>query len=233
MKRAVIHCDGSCSGNPGRGGWGAVIELEAGELVDIFGGEELTTNNRMELRAAIESLRWARTAGCQQAHIVTDSMYVKNGITGWIRNWKRNNWTTANGQPVKNKDLWEALDALVEAFPVTWDWVRGHSGHPMNERADTLANQGMRDAGSNLAKAAPGTAGIEPSAPNTSGETSRLAGPPSVGKFIRAARDLALRQKSTVLGKELWALLEMHNLTEDRAPSRIPRPAAKRRAGRK
>ncbi len=135
-----IHTDGACSGNPGPGGWGAV--LRAGELVkEIKGGEADTTNNRMELTAAIEAL--AALKRPSRVVLYTDSTYVRQGITEWIHGWKRNNWRTSAKKPVKNEDLWRRLDALSAEHDIDWRWVKGHAGDPGNERADALANEGM------------------------------------------------------------------------------------------
>lgn len=136
----TIHTDGACSGNPGPGGWGAVLQWN-GTVKELKGGEPLTTNNRMELIAAIEALG-ALKRPCQ-VHLHTDSQYVKNGLTGWIHSWKRNGWRTADKKPVKNVELWQALDAAVERHNIVWHWVKGHAGDLMNERADRLANEGM------------------------------------------------------------------------------------------
>ena len=139
-EQVEIYADGACRGNPGPGGWGAVLRFRDREK-ELFGGEPLTTNNRMELTAVIRALE-ALTRPCQ-VQITTDSQYVKNGITTWIHNWKRNGWRTAAKQPVKNDDLWRQLDALAAQHEVRWAWVKGHSGHPENERADALANRGI------------------------------------------------------------------------------------------
>ncbi len=136
----TIYTDGACSGNPGPGGWGALLHFKGSEK-EIFGGEAETTNNRMELMAPIRALG-ALKKPCTVT-IVTDSKYVKDGITTWIHNWKKNGWRTAKKKPVKNAGLWQALEEAVEAHDVSWEWVRGHTGHPENERADALANQGM------------------------------------------------------------------------------------------
>lgn len=133
-----IYTDGACSGNPGPGGWGAII-ITANERLEISGGESATTNNRMEMMAAIEALK--ATSGPVTLH--TDSQYLKNGITDWMRRWKQNGWRTADKKPVKNQDLWQLLDALVSERAVHWKWVKGHAGHPENERADELARQGL------------------------------------------------------------------------------------------
>ena len=133
-----IFTDGACSGNPGPGGWGVLILDESGER-ELSGGERETTNNRMELIAAIEGLRATEGA----VTLYTDSQYVKNGITQWIAGWKRNGWKTANRKPVKNQDLWIALDGAAEGRDVDWRWVKGHAGHHGNERADALARAGV------------------------------------------------------------------------------------------
>lgn len=135
-----LFTDGACKGNPGPGGWGALIRYGQSEK-ELYGGEAQTTNNRMELRAVIEGLN-ALKRRCSVT-ITTDSQYVKNGITQWIHNWKRNGWKTASRKPVKNDDLWRALDAAVSGHEVSWRWVKGHSGHADNERADELANLGI------------------------------------------------------------------------------------------
>lgn len=135
-----IYTDGACSGNPGPGGWGVFITHD-GKESDLSGGERQTTNNRMEMQAAIEAMK-AVPAGAQVI-LHTDSQYLKNGLTQWIHGWKRNGWKTASKKPVKNKELWQELEALCNARSVTWKWVKGHAGDPGNERADLLANQGM------------------------------------------------------------------------------------------
>jgi ribonuclease HI len=140
-KRQVhIYTDGACSGNPGPGGWGALM-LYGGQEKELSGGEFETTNNRMELTAAIEALR-ALKRPCTVI-LTTDSTYVKDGITKWIHNWQVKGWKTANKKPVKNADLWQELLEAEEPHDVSWEWVKGHTGHPENERADELANQGM------------------------------------------------------------------------------------------
>ena len=136
----VIFTDGACSGNPGPGGWGARIE-GPDDVVELKGGEASTTNNRMELMAAIEALS-SLTDGAQVT-LTTDSTYVKDGITGWIENWKKHGWKTAAKKPVKNVDLWQALDAQNARHTIDWQWVKGHAGHAGNERADELARLGM------------------------------------------------------------------------------------------
>jgi len=140
LKKVVIHTDGACSGNPGPGGWGAILDY-AGTRKELFGGEAETTNNRMELLAAIAALR-ALTRPCAvEMHV--DSQYVKDGITKWIHGWKRNGWKTSDKKPVKNVELWQALDEAVARHDISWHWVKGHAGHDENERADELARQGM------------------------------------------------------------------------------------------
>jgi ribonuclease HI len=140
LKHVEIFTDGACKGNPGPGGWGALLRFGSVEK-SLFGGEPETTNNRMELMAAIEGLR-AINEPCIVT-ITTDSQYVRKGITEWMTNWKRNGWRTAAKEPVKNADLWQQLDALNQQHQVSWAWVKGHSGHRENEIADTLANQGI------------------------------------------------------------------------------------------
>ncbi len=139
-KRVVIHTDGACSGNPGPGGWGAILECGDREK-ELFGGAPATTNNRMELTAAIEALSALTRPSVVELH--TDSQYLRQGITSWIRGWKRNGWRTADRKPVKNVELWQALEPLIALHKVDWRWVRGHAGHDLNERADALARKGM------------------------------------------------------------------------------------------
>ena len=139
-RKVVIYTDGACKGNPGIGGWGAW--LRAGEHEkELCGGEHETTNNRMELTATIKALQTLNVP-CS-VDLYTDSVYVRDGVTKWITNWKRNNWRTASKQPVKNKDLWQALDQAIGEHEVNWHWVKGHSGNEGNERADQLANKGI------------------------------------------------------------------------------------------
>jgi len=135
-----IYTDGACRGNPGPGGWGALLVAGDRER-ELWGGEPLTTNNRMELTAAIRGLE-ALKRRCK-VDLYTDSQYVRNGIREWLAQWKKRGWKTADKKPVKNQDLWERLDALVGGHDVEWHWVRGHSGHDGNERADALANRGI------------------------------------------------------------------------------------------
>ena len=139
-ERVELYTDGACRGNPGPGGWGTVLRFNGNEK-ELFGGERSTTNNRMELMAVIRGLQ-ALKRHCA-VDVTTDSQYVKNGITQWIHNWKRNGWRTAAKKPVKNDDLWRQLDEAVARHDVSWHWVKGHSGHPDNERADALANRGI------------------------------------------------------------------------------------------
>lgn len=140
-KAVDIFTDGACSGNPGPGGWGVILRHGDTEK-ELNGGAAETTNNRMELTAAIEALE-ALKRPCT-VRLYTDSVYVKDGITKWITGWKRNGWKTAAKKPVKNVDLWQRLDAALGAHDITWNWVKGHAGHPENERADELAREGMK-----------------------------------------------------------------------------------------
>ena len=142
MKSVSAFTDGACSGKPGPGGWGVVLRSGEHER-EIYGGEIETTNNRMELTAAIEALQALRES-CQ-VELTTDSTYVKDGITRWLQKWKINGWKTAAKKPVKNQDLWEQLEVQTARHVVQWLWVKGHSGHPGNERADALANLGMNE----------------------------------------------------------------------------------------
>ena len=138
MKTVKIYTDGACRGNPGIGGWGALMVFE-GKEKELYGGQEHTTNNQMELKAAIEALS-ALTEPCL-VELTTDSKYVMQGITQWIDNWKRNNWKTANKKDVKNKDLWIELDSFVVKHNVKWNWVKAHAGDPLNEEVDMLAKE--------------------------------------------------------------------------------------------
>ena len=139
-KKIYIYTDGACKGNPGPGGWGALIVYNSSEK-EFYGGEQHTTNNRMEMMAAIKALSQL-TRPCDVV-LTTDSQYLRQGITQWIANWKKRGWKTAAKQPVKNKDLWQQLDELVQEHTISWNWVKGHSGHRENERADELANKGI------------------------------------------------------------------------------------------
>jgi ribonuclease HI len=140
MKQVTAYTDGACRGNPGPGGWGVLLRF--GEIErELFGGEPETTNNRMELQAAIEALL-ALKEPCS-VELITDSVYVRDGVTKWMDNWKRNGWRTAAKKPVKNQDLWQQLDAATAGHQIDWRWVKGHSGDPGNERADALANLGI------------------------------------------------------------------------------------------
>ena len=145
MAELFAYTDGACSGNPGPGGWGVVLVARQGETVlrerELKGGEPDTTNNRMELMAAISALEALDRPA--EIIVVTDSAYVKGGITEWLWAWKRKDWRTSTGKPVKNADLWRRLDAAASRHKVRWDWVKGHAGHPENERADQLARDGM------------------------------------------------------------------------------------------
>ena len=138
--RIIVFTDGACSGNPGPGGWGAVLRSGPHEK-ELYGYEAATTNNRMELMAAIKSLEALKKPS--RVKITTDSSYVRDGITTWIHNWKKNGWRTADKKPVKNAELWKRLDELRSLHKVTWHWVKGHAGPEMNERADELARKGM------------------------------------------------------------------------------------------
>lgn len=140
-KTIEIWTDGACSGNPGPGGWGAILRYDGHER-EIFGGEPQTTNNRMELMAAISALE-ALTRPCK-VDLHTDSQYVRGGVTSWMAGWKKRGWTTADKKPVKNIELWQRLDEARKQHDVAWHWVRGHAGDPMNERADELARRGMK-----------------------------------------------------------------------------------------
>lgn len=135
-----IYTDGACRGNPGPGGWGAILHSGTRER-ELYGAEKDTTNNRMELMAAIAALRELKRP-CE-VHLTTDSQYVRRGITEWIEAWKRRNWRTSGNQPVKNLDLWQELEKAVAPHRISWHWVKGHSGHPLNERADALANRAI------------------------------------------------------------------------------------------
>lgn len=136
----TIYTDGACSGNPGPGGWGALLKFGEREL-ELNGGTDQTTNNRMEMQAVIEALNALKRA-CE-VELFTDSTYVRDGIMRWMDNWKRNGWKTAARKPVKNQDLWQALDQATGRHKINWHWVKGHSGDPGNERADTLARDGI------------------------------------------------------------------------------------------
>jgi ribonuclease HI len=142
QKSVEIYTDGACSGNPGPGGWGAIL-IWGDHRKELMGGEPQTTNNRMELMAAISALEALKTG--VTADLYTDSAYVRNGIMSWIHGWKRNGWRTADKKPVKNVELWQRLEQALARHKVTWHWVKGHAGHPENERADELARQGMSE----------------------------------------------------------------------------------------
>jgi len=138
--QVTIYADGGCRGNPGPGGWGAVL-LAGEHEKELWGGEAHTTNNRMELTAVIRALEALKRP--TQVRVLTDSQYVQRGISEWIFNWKKNGWRTSDKKPVKNADLWQELDALARQHQITWSWVKGHAGEPGNERADALANRGI------------------------------------------------------------------------------------------
>ena len=142
MSAVTIYTDGACRGNPGPGGWGAILVTEGAEK-ELWGGAEQTTNNRMELTAAIRGLE-ALKRRCTVA-LYTDSQYLRNGIREWLPQWKQRGWKTADKKPVKNQDLWEALDLVVAGHDIEWHWVKGHAGHAGNERADALANRGLEE----------------------------------------------------------------------------------------
>lgn len=146
MAELFAYTDGACSGNPGPGGWGVLLQAKEGARLvkerELKGGEAETTNNRMELIAAIRALE--ALGRPSEITVVTDSAYVKNGVTGWIEGWKRNGWKTAARKPVKNEDLWRRLDEARARHDVRWEWIKGHAGHPENERADELARAGMK-----------------------------------------------------------------------------------------
>lgn len=145
MPDLIIYTDGACSGNPGPGGWGALLVARNGDAVlkerELCGGAADTTNNRMELQAAISALEALERPS--KLTVITDSAYVKGGVTGWIHGWKRNGWKTSARKPVKNVDLWQQLDEAQARHDISWEWVKGHAGHPENERADELARAGM------------------------------------------------------------------------------------------
>jgi ribonuclease HI len=141
MTNVTVYTDGACSGNPGPGGWGVLIVTDSSESIELNGGEKHTTNNRMELTAAIKALKHFKQS--TKLTIFTDSVYVKEGISSWLNNWKARGWKTASKKPVKNEDLWKELDEQNQIHDVDWQWVKGHAGHPENERADYLARTGM------------------------------------------------------------------------------------------
>lgn len=140
IEAVKIYADGACKGNPGPGGWGAILQY-GGTEKELFGGEAQTTNNRMELTAVIRALEALKQPSLVEVY--TDSQYVQKGISEWVHDWKRRGWKTADKKPVKNRELWETLDRLRGLHRITWHWVRGHAGHPENERADALANRGV------------------------------------------------------------------------------------------
>ena len=140
MNEVTIYTDGACSGNPGPGGWGALLQFGEHER-ELKGGERNTTNNRMELTAAIAALETLKRT-CK-VHLHTDSTYLRDGMTSWIHNWKRNGWRTTAKKPVKNVDLWQRLDEAIQSHDIEWHWIKGHAGDPGNEAADALAQQGL------------------------------------------------------------------------------------------
>ena len=142
-EKVEIYTDGACSGNPGPGGWGVLLRYKDVEK-ELSGFASTTTNNRMELQAAIEGIKALRKSA--KVDLYTDSQYVRDGITKWLSTWKKNNWRLSNKKPVKNQDLWEELEAQIQTHNVAWHWVKGHAGHPENERADALARQAIKDA---------------------------------------------------------------------------------------
>ncbi|WP_138511699.1 ribonuclease HI [Maricaulis alexandrii] len=144
MTQIIIHTDGACSGNPGPGGWGAILEWN-GHRKELKGGEPETTNNRMEMMAAIKALEALKRSD-KDIILITDSVYLRDGITKWIHGWKKRGWKTADKKPVKNVDLWQHLDELVRQHSIEWRWVKGHAGDPGNERADELAREGLAEA---------------------------------------------------------------------------------------
>jgi ribonuclease HI len=170
LPHVIIHTDGACSGNPGPGGWAAILTF-GNRAKELYGGEPNTTNNRMELMAAISALEALKRSSRVDLH--TDSQYVQNGISKWIHGWKRNGWKTADKKPVKNGDLWQRLDAAATRHQVRWHWVRGHAGHDMNEHADELARQGIaevRKTGEPFSAEAQASAPSNPSPPRTEDE---------------------------------------------------------------
>ncbi|MBX3529193.1 MAG: ribonuclease HI [Rhizobiaceae bacterium] len=175
MKTVEIFTDGACSGNPGPGGWGALMRYN-GKVKELSGGEAHTTNNRMELMAAISALNALKEPVRAELH--TDSNYVRDGIMGWIEGWKRNGWKTADKKPVKNAELWQALDEARKRHDVHWHWVKGHAGHPENERADELARAGMAPFKPKKAPAATGAseAGLPRAAPGSAPRRSPRPG---------------------------------------------------------
>lgn len=142
-EKVEIYTDGACQGNPGPGGWGVILRYK-GKEKELSGFDPDTTNNRMELQAAIEGLKAIKWS--MEVDLFTDSQYLRDGITKWLFQWKKNNWRLSNKKPVKNQDLWEQLEALAQIHHAKWHWVRGHVGHPENERADALARQAIKDA---------------------------------------------------------------------------------------
>jgi ribonuclease HI len=199
---ATAYADGSCLGNPGPGGWGVHVQFDDGRIVDLGGGEQRTTNNRMELRAAIEAVR--ATLECQSVTIIVDSEYVKRGITGWVAGWKKNGWRTQRGTPVENQGLWEELDALADRR-VTWQWTRAHVGTAGNERVDTIARWFASGMGQvrraapppSQGRATPQHAASPPSQARTTSQrgASRTANPPGT-RYLSLIDGVAMRHRT-------------------------------------
>ncbi len=143
-EKIIIYTDGACSGNPGAGGWGALIIQNAADRVELFGGDKMTTNNQMEMMAVIKALEYVGSTS-SSIELWSDSQYVIKGITEWLKGWKKNGWRNSKRESVKNRELWEMLDALVSSLNISWHWVKGHNGHPENERVDELARQGIAE----------------------------------------------------------------------------------------
>ena len=194
MSRVMIWTDGACLGNPGPGGWAAIIEVEDQPRHELRGGEFESTNNRMEMSAVIEALQWLPSDGSpHDVCVTTDSQYVIKGMTEWLPGWKRRGWRTASKKPVANQDLWQSLDRQVSAHQVSWSWVRGHTGHPENERCDQLANQAIRELGQD-SDAAPGA---EPSPLLLLEVSLRSPDPMRLGSFYSEVLGLPRQGRAT------------------------------------